>query len=159
MSILTLLNTHPCASPNFSCAIWFGRKCHQDFFPDQFNAINQQSVSCFSCARGMKLPLKLVYLEAKSLVLYSTLARNVNFRFLYPSQHHKNPTLDTFSSILYFLLHFLNSCVWTSGWCVCVQTGTGGRVTVMQTTLPTVGPGALENREGGSKPASLVSQP
>ncbi|KAL8573166.1 hypothetical protein ACOMHN_036151 [Nucella lapillus] len=34
-------------------------------------------------------------------------------------------------------------------------TSTGGRVTVVQTTLPTVGPGALGNREAASKNASL----
>ncbi|KAL8561632.1 hypothetical protein ACOMHN_001364 [Nucella lapillus] len=34
-------------------------------------------------------------------------------------------------------------------------TSTGGRVTVMQTTLPTVGPGALDNREATSKASSL----
>ncbi|XP_070186969.1 protein transport protein Sec24A-like isoform X2 [Littorina saxatilis] len=34
---------------------------------------------------------------------------------------------------------------------------TGGRITVMQTILPTVGPGALENREASSQAASLNS--
>ncbi|XP_076459524.1 protein transport protein Sec24A-like isoform X2 [Babylonia areolata] len=36
-----------------------------------------------------------------------------------------------------------------------LMNNTGGRVTVMQTTLPTVGPGALENREASSKASSL----
>ena len=38
-----------------------------------------------------------------------------------------------------------------------MQSSTGGRVTVMQTMLPTVGQGALENREASSQASSLVS--
>ena len=37
------------------------------------------------------------------------------------------------------------------------QSSVGGRITVMQTNLPTVGPGALQNREDATQQAAKVS--
>ena len=38
------------------------------------------------------------------------------------------------------------------------QSSIGARITVMQTILPTVGPGALQNREDATHKASKVSK-
>ena len=40
---------------------------------------------------------------------------------------------------------------------VCLQSSTGGRVSVFQTQLPTVGPGALKCREDPNERAGKVS--
>ena len=38
------------------------------------------------------------------------------------------------------------------------QSSVGGRITVMQTNLPTVGPGSLHNREDATQQAAKVSE-
>ena len=42
--------------------------------------------------------------------------------------------------------------------CHVLQSSTGGRISLVQTQLPTVGPGALKNREDPNERAGKVGQ-
>ena len=47
--------------------------------------------------------------------------------------------------------------LFVSSYLFSLQSSVGGRITVMQTNLPTVGPGALQNREDATQQAAKVS--